>query len=94
MSEVYVDMIPAVFEPAIPESSSLETTAYCQSPYSVKVTLSLYKARRHRRRIEVQLHSVLTSTLDRGQRSASRHSKFTPGKLLMLLSLTIACSSV
>ena len=81
MSEMYVDMLPAVFEPAIPESGSLETTAYCQSLYSAKVTLSLYTARRHRRRMEVQLHS------DGGQRSASRHRNFAPGKLLMLLSL-------
>ena len=87
MSEMNVDMLPAVFGPAIPESGSLETTAYCQSLYSVQVTLSLYKARRNRRRMAVQLHSVLTSASEvRGQRSASRHSNFTPGKLLMLLS--------
>jgi len=68
MSEMNVDMLPAVFGPAIPESGSLETTAYCQSLYSVQVTLSLYKARRNRRRMAVQLHSVLTSASEvRGQ---------------------------
>jgi hypothetical protein len=46
----------------------------------VKVKLSLYAPWRHIEGVEVQLHSFVTSALDRDEWSVSHHGRFTPVK--------------
>jgi hypothetical protein len=52
----------------------------CSSEVKVKVEVSQYIARRHRKRVEVWLHSVLTSACGGGKWSAFRPGGLSPGE--------------
>ena len=48
--------------------------------FEISLKMSLYTSWRNIRGTEVQLHSLLTSAIDRGERSTSRPGRFTPRK--------------